>query len=234
MGTNVDVPEFLTPELNKRLDRGTFIPNMSAGGYNYTVSGPPGARVSKLSRSHDRGVELLNVHRTLDNALKDTINVRSQYTPGYSNMRKAGLRQIRESFMPRRSNLRDDMSRRNLFGSSFSQSAQNRLAKEEANTRADFTAKTYLQELAVTERLMKYEHGIRHRMRQMWIDEWDKEAKLGSQLYQHSNEIMTRIARMFTDIAIAQGNAETQANIAEAQANASIASAGIGAIGSLL
>src|SRR6185437_6647019 len=73
--------------------------------------------------------------------------------PGFSQFRQAGLRDISNTFAANRSNLRDTLAQRRILGSSFANSQFSQQAADEAQTKADFEAKSYLAELEASNKL---------------------------------------------------------------------------------
>ncbi len=126
--------------------------------------------------------------------------------PGFSQGRMAGLRQISNTFAQNKSNLQDTLAQRRILGSSFANSQFSQQAADEAQTKADFEASSYLQELQASQQLVQQQYNEQTQAFSTAITQSNIESGIAAQLTSSNNQIGAQIAS-----ANAQLQAQSQA-----------------------
>jgi hypothetical protein len=144
-------------------------------------------------------------------------NLRGQYAPGYSALRAAQLASIENARQSSVSNLRDNLARRRVLGSSFASDAETRTNLEYENQKNNVIADTYLKELDATNSLIQEEYTARVNQVTTGLNELNLEANLGTTLTQQANQVLSNSAQLQAQVAAS--GAGTLGQIATAQAN---------------
>lgn len=139
---------------------GSFAPpNISAGGL---TSGLNNNQIT-ISPSNERAGLVATLAGLFPQQANFLAGLRSQVTPGFSALREAKLGQIESARQRATSNLRDNLSRRRIMGSSFAGDALSRAEAEFAQQKERVEAETFLQELEATQQLFQAEWEARQR-----------------------------------------------------------------------
>jgi hypothetical protein len=146
----------------------------------------------------------------------DLAALRARYAPGYSDLRAAQLASIEGARQSSVSNLRDNLARRKVLGSSFGADAETRANLEFEQQRNSVIADTYLKELEATNKLINEEYAARTNQVNVGLNELNLEANLGSQLIEQANNILSNSAQLRAQIS--QQGISTLGNINTAQA----------------
>ena len=91
--------------------------------------------------------------------LGDIDTLRSKLTPGFSQVREARLANIDNARFRSIGNLRDNLARRRIEGSSFGQNALVQAEREFAQARAAEEANAFLEENAANQEILQFEFG---------------------------------------------------------------------------
>lgn len=114
--------------------------------------------------------------------------------PGFSQFRQAGLADISNTFMGRRSNLQDTLAQRRVLGSSFGNSQFNQLAADQASTQANFEADSYLKELAASTELTQQQYNAATQQFAVAINQSNIEANVAAGLVASNNQAAAKVA----------------------------------------
>lgn len=114
--------------------------------------------------------------------------------PGFSQFRMAGLRDIANQFMAKRSNLQDTLAQRRILGSSFGNSQFSQLAATEAQTKADFEASSYIQELQASYQITQAQYQAQTQGYQTAINQSNIESSTAASLIASNNATAAQIA----------------------------------------
>lgn len=114
--------------------------------------------------------------------------------PGFSQGRQAGLADIANTFMAQRSNLKDSLAQRRILGSSFANSQFSQLAATQAQTQADFEAKSYLDELQAQYQLIQAQYTAQTNQYSTAINQSNIESQTAASLTASNNNIAAQIA----------------------------------------
>jgi hypothetical protein len=108
--------------------------------------------------------------------------LRESVAPGMSKLREARLAEVEGARSRAIGNLRDNLQRRRVLGSSFGQDAVVRGEAEFAKEAERVQAESFLQELELTSQLTEQEFTARRGEYQTHLDELNLEAEVGTQL----------------------------------------------------
>jgi hypothetical protein len=108
--------------------------------------------------------------------------LRESVAPGMSALRAARLAEVENARSRAIGNLRDNLQRRRVLGSSFGQDAVNRGEAEFSNQAQQVEADSFLQELEQTSNLTQQEYDARRGEFQTYLDDLNLQAEVGTQL----------------------------------------------------
>lgn len=164
----------------------------AAGGLTTTFSGGNYG----VSAGPDRMAAVGNIANTFGTQADALGGLRTTVAPGFSDFRKAGLSDIENARLSSIGNLRENLQRRRVLGSSFAQDAASRAEAEFGQTKAKFEASSYLAELEATTNLMQQEFTARRSQFQTGLDEMNLEATLAANLTGKATDILGKNAQM--------------------------------------
>jgi hypothetical protein len=147
---------------------------------------------------------------TFGQQASDLAALRGTVAPGFSQFRQAGLSDIATQGQASVSNLRDEMAKRRILGSSFANSQISQANADIEKARSDFIAQSYLQELSASNSLIQEQYQAATSGFKVGIDQMNFEAGIAAQLTQSANETMSKVAtaQAQLDQQNAQANAE--------------------------
>lgn len=185
----------------------SFLTRAFSGGapqINYTPGGftnptgfsatPTNAAGTLVSESPTLSSNIGSLQSTFQSAAGAFQNLASTVAPGFSQFRTAGLRDIANTFMQQRSNLKESLAQRRVLGSSFANSQFNQLAADQAQTEADFEARSYLQELDASNTLIQEQYSTQAQSFSTAINQSNIETQVAANLTAQNNQIGAQIA----------------------------------------
>jgi hypothetical protein len=166
-------------------------PGFSGGGLSATFNGngfnvTPGADrtglVSGLSNTFGANADAL-------------AGLRGSVAPGVSDLRAARLAEIENARTSAVGNLRDNLARRRVLGSSFAQDAVTRAESEFGQQKERVAAESFMQELEMTQNLLQQEFATRRAAFQTGLDELNLEAQIGTALAGKATDVLGKNAQ---------------------------------------
>lgn len=121
--------------------------------------------------------------------------LRQSVAPGMSDLRKSRLGEIENARTAAVGNLRENLARRRVLGSSFGQDAITRAESEFAGQRDRVAAESFLQELELTNQLVTQEYDAGRRVFQTGLDELNLQADIGLKLAGAATQQLGAMAR---------------------------------------
>lgn len=119
---------------------------------------------------------------------------------GFASLTEAGVNRLGDKRRRAIGNLRENLSRRRVAGSSFAEDAASRAEAEFAREEEDFRAQTALQEIDATARLIDMSTQSEIQGFQTALDQLNFESQLGAQLSSQATSAMQRNAEMQSQI----------------------------------
>lgn len=178
--------------------------NASGGGLTVRSNGGTTSVTSSAARTGLIG----QISDTFGRAAGATEGLLPRVAPGFSALRSSMLSRVEDARRSSIGNLRDNLARRRVLGSSFGEDAISRADAEFARQKADVEAQTFLQELDLTNKLQQQAFEQRRGSFQVNLDELNLEAG-----------IATKMAGLVTEQLGANARLEAQLD-AQAQAGA--------------
>lgn len=132
--------------------------------------------------------------------------IRARVAPGVSDLRAVRMAEIENARTSAIGNLRDNLARRRILGSSFGQDALVRAENEFGLAKDKVAAETFMQELGLTTDLMREQFSAKRSQFQTGLDELNLEAQIATKLSGDANTQLGANARV-----LAQLNASEQA-----------------------
>lgn len=126
--------------------------------------------------------------------------LRSRVAPGVSDLRRARLEEIENARVQAIGNLRENLSRRRVLGSSFGQDAATRAEAEFAGARERVSAESFLQELEMSNQLIQQEFASRRASFQTGLDELNLQADLAAKLSGAATQQLGANARALAEL----------------------------------
>lgn len=152
---------------------------------------------------------LLSRTQSLSQGLGDDIKgLRSLVAPGVSQLRASQLDALEGRRRKAIGNLRENLGRRRVLGSSFGADALARTEAEFAREQADIEAQTSLVELQQTRELIQQEAQARLQGVQVALSQANLESSLGAQLSQGATTAINDIVKFQTELAFRASEGE--------------------------
>jgi hypothetical protein len=121
--------------------------------------------------------------------------LRAKVAPGMSELRSSRLAELESSRSRAIGNLRDNLQRRRVLGSSFAADTLANTEAEFAQQKDKVTAESFMTELEMTNQLLGQEFDLRRGEFQAALDAMNMEADLAAQLSSQVTDIMAASAR---------------------------------------
>lgn len=137
-----------------------------------------------------------NLAGQFKNQASEISALRPSVAPGFSDLRASRLQEIENARTNAIGNLRENMARRRVLGSSFGQDALARAELEAGQAKSKIQAETFLQELEATNNLINQEFEARRGQFQTGLDELNLEASLASKLASSATDQLGANARI--------------------------------------
>ena len=176
------------------------VPNFNIGGLK-GVSTPGNLTITP---SADRTARVGSVQGLLNQTALQFANIRKKLTPGFGALTEARVGALNDARFRTVGTLRENLARRRLQGSSFASDAVARTEAEFAREEADLRARSFLEEIDATTRLIDRETELSVAAVERGIAELDLQADLGSQLIAGITSQLGANARLEAQLA-AQG-----------------------------
>lgn len=126
--------------------------------------------------------------------------LRSRVAPGVSDLRASRLREIEDARVKAIGNLRDNLARRRVLGSSFGQDAATRAEAEFAGLRERTSAESFLQELELSNQFIQQEYAARRSAFQTGLDELNLQADIAAKFAGAATQQMGANARLLAEL----------------------------------
>jgi hypothetical protein len=167
----------------------SYTPKGFSNPLGYGVSGG-----GKVSESPGLAANIGGLQSTFGQAAGAFGALGQTVAPGFSQFRQAGLGDITSTFQAARSNLSDNLAQRRILGSSFANSAFSQSAADEAQTKANFEAQSYLQELSASQQLIQQQFNAQAASFSTAIQQSNIESASAASLTATNNQIGAAIA----------------------------------------
>lgn len=177
-------------------DEKTSIAPVSAGINAGGLSGVNGT----LSADANRTGLVQNVAGQFGNQADALGGLRARLTPGFSDLRTARLAEVENARTNAIGNLRENMARRRVLGSSFGQDALTRAEVEFGQQKDKVAAESLLQEIEGTQMLINQEFEARRGQYQTGLDELNLQADIATKLAASATAQMGANARLEADL----------------------------------
>lgn len=183
----------------------------SSEGSSATSFTPPGISAGGLSSSMgSKGIEIKSspYRRALVADLAGAsgeqagllAELRGRVAPGISELRASRLSEIENARQSAIGNLRENLQRRRVLGSSFGNDAITRAESEFAGQRERVAAESFLQELEASNNLINQEFTVRRQQFQTGLDELNLQADLATKLAGAATTQMGANARLQAEL----------------------------------
>lgn len=191
---------------DKRLPGNPTIRNVSTSGLSTALIG---GRLS-LTRNQSVTDTLARLNSATGAASADLAGLREQFIPGLGRLTRARIQTIRNARSRATGNLRENLSRRRVLGSSFAQDAETRSGLEFAQAEEEARAKSILEEIDITTQFIESEFRLRSEAASAELDQLNFESGLAANLATGTQTALTQNARLQAELAIgaAQGSAK--------------------------
>lgn len=171
-------------------------PGINAGGL---TSSTAGGSTSITSSGERRGL-VQGVTDEFGNQADFLGGLRTAVAPGMSALRASRLAEIDNARTAAVGNLRDNMARRRVLGSSFGQDALARTEIEAGQARDKVAAETFLQELELTNALAAQEFEARRSAFETGLNELNLQADIATKLTAGASQQMGANARLEAEL----------------------------------
>lgn len=175
----------------------TVVPSGTFGGF--TLTG--GTNRLRIRSSSERRTAVQRSANVLERRADELTAIRRRVTPGFGELTTARLSEIESARQRAVGNLRENLARRRLAGSSFAQDALARAEREFGQAAATARAESFLQELDITTQLIQQEFADRQSAIERGISELNLETELGARLLSGVSGELGASARLEAELA---------------------------------
>lgn len=190
--------------------------NINAGGLSSIVRN----NTVRVAPSQGRRNLVGQISSTFGNQAGELAGLRASVAPGMSDLRRARLQEIENARMASIGNLRENLARRRVLGSSFGSDAITRAELEFGQAKDKVAAESFLQELDLTHKLMAEEFDTRRKVFSTKLDELNLQADLATKLSSDATSVLTASAQLQSQLAAAEVQAKTSLATAQAELDA--------------
>jgi hypothetical protein len=178
-----------------------------AGGLTGTVT-PEGV---DLSRSPELAGILSNLSGEFGAQAETLGELLSQVEPGFGRLTETAVSALEQRRRAAVGNLRENLARRRIGGSSFAASALGRTEAEFAKQESEVRAKSFLAELDAKTRLITQQAQARQAQFDVLLKQGNFEAALGAEMATSINSLLGNIALAESQLAASEAQAKGQA-----------------------
>lgn len=175
-----------------------FQPSGFSGGGFGTSFGPGGTLA--VSPTAERTGLVRSLGKSFGDLSAEIGGLRSKVTPGFSDLRKSRLAEVETARSSAIGNLRENLARRRVLGSSFGQDALTRAENEFGLSRDKVAAESFLQELEATNQLIQQDFAARRGQFQTGLDELNLEADIATKLSANATNAMQKNAATLAEL----------------------------------
>lgn len=168
----------------------------TGGGFN-TVYGPGGLSVTPTA---ERLGAVGGLSKSFGDLSTEIAGLRPKVAPGMSDLRTARLNEIENARTSAIGNLRENLARRRVLGSSFGADALTRAENEFAQQKDKVQAETFLQEMEATNNLIQQQFAAQRGQFQTGLDELNLEADIASKLSANATNVMAKNAQTLAEL----------------------------------
>jgi hypothetical protein len=127
--------------------------------------------------------------------------MRDKIAPGVSDLRTSRLRQIEDAKTAAIGNLRENLQRRRVLGSSFAADAISRSEATFAREKERVEAESFLQELELTQQNIQQEFELKRAEFQTKLGEFNLQAEIATKLTGMASEQLSQASRLEMELA---------------------------------
>ena len=179
----------------------TRFPTLSAGGLTATASD----RNVNVASSSGRKSLVSRTSKAFRNQARTLAGLRGRVAPGVSDLRASRLAAVGDARSRAIGNLRENLQRRRVLGSSFGQDALTRTEAEFGRERDRVESETFLQELELTTQLLDRETKARTNSFQTRLNELNLQADLAQGIGSQATTILNQTAQLQASLALRAG-----------------------------
>lgn len=156
------------------------LPGVRGGGVN--VNFRQKGAIFDVTPTAERREAVAGIRDVTSEAAGDIADLRGRVRPGFGELTQARVQAIRNRRRRSVGNLRENLARRRVLGSSFGQDAISRAESEFAQREAEARAKSFLQEFEATQNLLGREFELRRSGFQTLLDDLNFQSDLAARL----------------------------------------------------
>lgn len=165
---------------------------ISAGGLNSSLSGDN----LSIAPTAERLGLVNNLATGFTNEASAIAGLRGRVAPGFSDLRTTRLQEIEDARKSAIGNLRENMARRRVQGSSFGQDALTRAELEFGRAKEATAAETFLQEMEATNQLIQQEFAARRGAFETGLNDLNLQADVATKLAAGASQQLGANARL--------------------------------------
>lgn len=174
--------------------------NINAGGLTSSVTGAGDGRTIGLKSSALRSGLVGKIAATFPDQARLLAGLRASVAPGMSALRASRLAELENARRAATGDLRDNLARRRVLGSSFAQDSLTRSDLAFAQQKDAVEAESFLQELQLTQQLTQAEFEARRGEFHTALDELNLQADAATQLAAGATSQLGANARLKADL----------------------------------
>ena len=207
----------------------TQFPSFNAGGLRATASG----NNVRVSSGGQRGRFVRDLSRSFGRQADALSDLRGRVAPGVSDLRASRLQAVEDARNRSIGNLRENLQRRRVLGSSFGADAIGRQEAEFAREAERVEAESFLQELDLTQQLLAQETQARGAAFQTRLNELNLQTDLAADIQSRIAGDLNNNARFQAQLALQAGRFNAQSAQQSQAGFGQLAGQGLSGVGSI-
>ena len=164
------------------------------------LTATPKGNIYDISRSPELTGTLRNISQGFGQQANDLSQLLAKVQPGMSDATNAAVAAIQNRRQEAIGNLRQNLARRRVLGSSFGADALSRANAEFAQQEAQARSSNILQEIAMSQNLINQQSQASINQFQGYLDQMNLEANIGTQLASGVTANLSANARALADL----------------------------------
>lgn len=162
-----------------------------------------------VASGNDRQLLVRDLSDVFRNSANQIAGLRSQVRPGFGRLTESRVQAIENARRRSIGNLRENLQRRRVLGSSFGQDALARAEAEFAQEEAQARAQSFLEELDLSQRLLEKETESRANRFQTVLNDLNLQAEIATRLATNATNALSSTAQMEGQL-LSEGRAQNQ------------------------
>ena len=178
--------------------------SFTSPGFNAKYNDPQNLEVTRSQSLQD---SLSSLSGAFSGQASELGQLKGMVQPGFGRLTQAGINAIRDARRSTMGDLKQNLARRRVAGSSFGADDQARTSAEFAKRENEFASQAFVQEMAMTQDLINQQAQADAKSFATWIDQANLETGFATTMATGVSAILSQNAKIIGDMSNAGANA---------------------------